>query len=161
VSKAPQKRRKSATSPGKGTSSSRSAKRPFSLRRLARAGLITLAILAVPVAWMVVSEREARALADLDVIGSGEPVAVQVHDTGCPLCRRLRANAEEALANIDTPPEWRVVDITSSKGARLAGEQGVGHVSIVLFDARGQRSGVVEGVAGVEELEATFSDLRR
>ncbi|EWH01847.1 hypothetical protein Q427_11855 [Halomonas sp. BC04] len=80
--------------------------------------LIALAILAVPVTWLILEEREARALADLSVIGSGEPVAVQVFDRGCPDCRRLRDNAEQALSNIEHAPAWRIVDINTSQGRR-------------------------------------------
>ncbi|WP_155833517.1 hypothetical protein [Halomonas sp. BC04] len=94
------------------------APRRFRPRRLVRGILIALAILAVPVTWLILEEREARALADLSVIGSGEPVAVQVFDRGCPDCRRLRDNAEQALSNIEHAPAWRIVDINTSQGRR-------------------------------------------
>ncbi|WP_066449460.1 hypothetical protein [Halomonas chromatireducens] len=123
--------------------------------------LIALAILAVPVTWLVLEEREARALADLSVIGSGSPVAVQVFDRGCPECRRLRDNAEQALSNTERPPAWRIVDINTTQGRRFAGEQLVDHVTIVLFNRHGERTEVIRGVASVEELETAFSDLGR
>ncbi|MCE9682770.1 thioredoxin family protein [Halomonas alkalisoli] len=137
------------------------APRRFSPRRLVRGVLIALAILAVPVTWLILEERQARALADLSVVGNGEPVAVQVFDQGCPDCRRLRDNAEQALANIERPPAWRMVNINSSQGRRFAGEQMVDHVTIVLFDGRGERTDVIRGVASVSELETAFSDLGR
>ena len=137
------------------------APRRFRPRRLVRGILIALAILAVPVTWLILEEREARALADLSVIGSGEPVAVQVFDRGCPDCRRLRDNAEQALANVEQPPAWRVVNINTSQGSRFASEQLVDHITIVMFDRHGERTEVIRGVASVGELETAFSDLRR
>ncbi|MFY0989510.1 hypothetical protein [Halomonas sp. C05BenzN] len=156
MAKTRNKRRKPTAHPRK----PRSGARRFRPRRLVRGILIALALLAVPVAWLIVEERDARALADLSVIGSGEPVAVQVFDRGCPDCRRLRDNAEQALANIEQPPAWRVVNINTTQGARFASEQLVDHVTIVLFDAQGQRTGVIRGITSVDELETAFTDLR-
>lgn len=99
-------------------------------------------------------------MADLDVIGSGEAVAVQVFDQNCPQCRRLGENAKQALSNLEHPPAWREVNINTSHGRQFAGEQGVGHVTIVLFDGSGQRANVIEGVTSVAELESAFLDLR-
>lgn len=135
------------------------ASRPFSLRRLIRGSLITLAILAVPVTWLILEEREARALADLSVIGSGEDEAVQVFDQNCPQCRRLGDNAGQALSNLEHPPAWREVNINTSHGRQFAGDHGVSHITIVLFDGNGQRANVIEGVTGVGELEEAFLDV--
>ncbi|MDQ7728841.1 hypothetical protein [Halomonas sp. SpR8] len=82
--------------------------------------LIALAFLAVPIAWLIANEHSVRTESDLSVIGSGTPVAVQIHDHSCPLCQRLKANAEDALAQINEPPAWRVVDINTTKGADFA-----------------------------------------
>lgn len=135
-------------------------RRRFRPRRLVRGILIALAILAVPATWLILEERNVRTLADLSVIGSGEPVAVQVFDQRRSASRRLRDNAERALANIEHPPAWRVVNINTTHGARFAGEHLVDHVSIVLFDERGQRIDVIRGVASVGDLETAFTDLR-
>lgn len=158
--KATHKRRKPATPSRKPHTRAGKAPRRFRPRRLMRCLLITLAILAVPVTWLILEEREARALADLSVIGSGEPVAVQVFDQGCPDCRRLRDNAERALDNIDAPPAWRMVSINTSQGARFASAQMVDHVTILLFDGQGERADVIRGVATTDELETAFTDLQ-
>ncbi|MDI5935799.1 hypothetical protein [Halomonas kalidii] len=135
-------------------------RRRFRPRRLVRGTLIALAILAVPAAWLILEERNVRTLADLSVIGSGEPVAVQVFDQRRSASRRLRDNAEQALANIEHPPAWRVVNINTTQGARFAGEHLVDQVTIVLFDEQGRRIDVIRGVASVGDLETAFTDLR-
>ncbi|MCH4564571.1 hypothetical protein MKP05_15820 [Halomonas sp. EGI 63088] len=135
-------------------------RRHFCPRRLVRGLLIALALLAVPATWLILEERDVRALADLSVIGSGEPVAVQVFDQRRSASRRLRDNAERALANIEHPPAWRVVNINTTQGARFAGEQLVDEVTIVLFDEQGQRTDAIRGVASVGELETAFTGLR-
>lgn len=159
MSKTRNKPRKQTSAAKKPSARSTKAARPFSLRRLIRGGLITLAILAVPVTWLILDERDARALADLSVIGSGEAVAVQVFDQNCSQCRRLGDNARQALSNLEHPPAWREVNINTSQGRRFAGDNGVGHITIVLFDGSGRRANVIEGVTGVGELESAFLDL--
>lgn len=129
------------------------------LKKLAKKTLVVLAFLAVPIAWLIVNEHTTRAESDLSVIGSGTPVAVQVHDHGCPLCQRLKANAEEALDQMASPPAWRIMDINTRKGADFANQYNVGHVTILLFDARGNHQATIEGVTGVNSLRDTFEEM--
>lgn len=126
---------------------------------LVKKTFIALAILAVPMAWLITNEHTARAESDLSVIGSGTPVAVQIHDHSCPLCQRLKANAETALAEMEVPPAWRIADINTTKGAEFASQQGVGHVTILLFDAQGNRQEIIQGVTSVSVLRNSFEQL--
>lgn len=129
------------------------------LKKLAKKSLIVLAFLAVPVTWLIVNDHNARAESDLSVIGSGTPVAVQVHDHSCPLCQRLKANAEEALDQMASPPAWRIMDINTRKGAEFASRYNVGHVTILLFDAQGNHQETVEGVTSANSLRDSFENL--
>lgn len=126
---------------------------------LVKKTLILLAFLAVPIAWLIANDHAAREASDLSVIGSGTPVAVQIHDHSCPLCQRLKANAESALAQMDTPPAWRIVDINTTKGADFANQHGVSHVTILLFDAQGHREETIQGVTSVNALRDSFEQL--
>jgi len=126
---------------------------------LIKKALIVIAFLAVPIAWLIANEHTARETSDLSVVGSGTPVAVQIHDHSCPLCQRLKANAENALDQMDTPPAWRIVDINTAKGADFARQHGVGHVTILLFDAQGQRQDTIQGVTGINALRDSFEQL--
>ena len=126
---------------------------------LVKKALIVLAFLAVPMAWLIANEHTAREASDLSVIGSGTPVAVQIHDHSCPLCQRLKANAEDALAQMDTPPAWRIADINTTTGANFASQHGVSHVTILLFDAQGNRQETIEGVTSANSLRDAFEKL--
>ncbi len=126
---------------------------------LVKKALVVLAFLAVPIAWLIANEHTAREASDLSVIGSGTPVAVQIHDHSCPLCQRLKANAESALTLIDAPPVWRIVDINTTKGADFANQHGVRHVTILLFDAQGHRKETIQGVTSVNALRDSFEQL--
>ncbi len=137
-----------------------SSKPPKKMTALVKKSLIALAFLAVPVAWLIANEHTARAESDLSVIGNGTPVAVQIHDHSCPLCQRLKANAESALAQMDAPPAWRIVDINTKKGADFANQHNVSHVTILLFDAQGQRQETIQGVTGVNALRDSFEQLK-
>lgn len=129
------------------------------LMTVARKLLVALAFLAVPIAWLIVNERTASAESDLSVLGGGTPVAVQIHDHSCPLCQRLKANAEDALAQMDAPPAWRIVDINTTKGADFAKQYGVGHVTILLFDGQGNRQDTIQGVTSTPSLRSSFEQL--
>ncbi|MEA2117055.1 thioredoxin domain-containing protein [Halovibrio sp. HP20-50] len=129
------------------------------LKTLAKKLLIVLAFLAVPIAWLIVNDHTSRTESNLSVIGSGTPVAVQVHDHGCPLCQRLKANAEEALDQMASPPAWRIMDINTRKGADFASQYNVGHVTILLFDARGNRQETIEGVTSANSLRDSFEKM--
>ncbi|QIT56080.1 thioredoxin family protein [Aquisalimonas sp. 2447] len=101
--------------------------------------------------------REARA--DISVIGDGKPVIVQVHDHGCPTCRRLLSNVESAYPEFSDRMDFRVVDIDSSEGRRFAREHDVSHVTLVLFDGSGEVHRILEGVRSTDELRRAFRSL--
>lgn len=150
------KKHRKTPSPRQKKASSNPAKK---MTGLIKKTLIVLAFLAVPIAWLIANEHTALEASDLSVIGSGTPVAVQIHDHSCPLCQRLKTNAEDALAQLDEPLAWRVVDINTTKGADFANQYGVGHVTILLFDARGNRQETIQGVTSVNTLRDSFEQL--
>ncbi|WP_434986576.1 hypothetical protein [Vreelandella zhaodongensis] len=129
------------------------------LRAILRKSLIILALLTVPIAWLIANEYATGNQYDLSIIGNGDPVAVQIHDNSCPLCQRLKANAEEALANSDSPPEWRIADLNTASGAKFANQHGVGHVTILLFDGQGNHQDTIHGVISVSDIVSSFEQL--
>lgn len=151
------RRKKPAASSG---TTAASRRRGISPRRLVRGLLIALAILAVPVAWFAMEARQARAVADLSVIGSGEPVVVQVHEPGCTGCERLLEQVNEARDRLDERLALRRVNIATSGGRRFADEHGVSQVTLVLFDARGSVVDIKRGVIDADELETAFVELQ-
>ena len=150
------KKHRKTPSPRQRITSSSTAKK---LSGLVKKTLIVLAFLAVPIAWLIANEHSVRKASDLSVIGSGTPVAVQIHDNSCPLCQRLKANAENALAQMEAPPAWRIVDINTTQGASFANQHNVGHVTILLFDRQGNHQETIQGVTGVNALRDSFEQL--
>lgn len=150
------KRQKSPATPQR-FPSSRHRSRSFRPRRLMHGMLIALAILAVPVTWIIMEVRSTQTLTNLDIIGSGEPVAVQIHEPGHADSERLRRNIDAARQRMDAELAFRVVNINTSRGARFAYEYGVSPATVMLFDANGEISRVVESGEGVDDLETTFT----
>ena len=111
--------------------------------------------------WYVSSEVMADIReADLGRIGNGTPTVVQIHDPGCPTCRRLQRQARAALANFDdTELQYVVANIRQQKGKQLASKHGVQHVTLLLFDADGKRREIIRGVHSAATLQARFGEL--
>lgn len=97
---------------------------------------------------------------DLTKIGNGKPTIVQIHDPNCPRCVELQGETRDALGSIDNDElQYLVANIRSESGRAFAEEQGVGHVTLLLFDGKGQRLNVLVGNNSSETLERAFRRL--
>ena len=108
--------------------------------------------------WYLVREVSAGIRErDLSQIGNGTPTIVQIHDPQCPTCRALQRETRKALAEFDAGElQYLVADINSAEGRQLATAHGVGHVTLLLFDAEGQRRDVLVGANTSETLTLVF-----
>lgn len=101
---------------------------------------------------------------DLSLIGNGKPTVVQIHDPQCPLCQALQKEARAALGKIeDGQIQYVVANIRTEQGATLAGDLGVPHVTLVLYDAKGEVQEILQGPnteAGILAAFATNYGLR-
>jgi hypothetical protein len=94
---------------------------------------------------------------DLSQIGNGTPAVVQIHDPDCSLCAALQREARKALADFeDGELQFLVANIRSAEGKRLASAHGVGHVTLLLFDAKGRRRSILVGSNTSEDLKQAF-----
>ncbi len=94
---------------------------------------------------------------DLSQIGNGIPTVVQIHDPQCPRCVALQRETRKALADFeDGELQFLVANIRVSEGKRLAATHGVGHVTLLLFDAEGRKRDVLTGPNTSEYLKAVF-----
>lgn len=104
-------------------------------------------------------EMNKRELHDLSVIGNGKPSLVQIHDPGCPTCRRLKNIVTNAVGN-DDRLQYRLADITTSEGKALQEKYGVPHVTLLFFNAEGKHmhttQGIQEGFVIKEAVENLF-----
>lgn len=101
-------------------------------------------------------DAQKKELHDLTVIGEGKPVVVQIHDTSCPICRRLKSRAVNVLEDNDEI-EYRIADIVTAKGRALQEKYGVQKTTLLLFDAKGKHIETVFGLQTVEQLESLFA----
>lgn len=110
------------------------------------------------VSWFLIDEVRATIRErDLSRIGNGVPTVVQIHDPQCPRCVALQREAREALCNLDESKlQFVVANIRTAEGRKLAATHGVGHVTLLLFDASGQKRAVLAGSNESEFLTEAF-----
>lgn len=97
---------------------------------------------------------------DLTRIGNGIPAVVQIHDPECPRCRALQKETRDAMTNFEEKElQYLVANIRLDKGRQLARKHGVGHVTLLLFDGKGNRRGILAGQNRSDYLEGVFRNL--
>ncbi|WP_342076390.1 hypothetical protein [Yoonia sp. SS1-5] len=97
---------------------------------------------------------------DLSRVGQGTPAIVQVHDPSCTMCQDLQRETRAALKAFDDDEiTYLVANIKSDAGAAFATLHAVPHVTLVMFDGRGNRQAVLNGVRDRAELQAAFARL--
>jgi len=78
-----------------------------------------------------------------------------VHDPDCALCRGLKRNTESALQERPNIL-YRIANLKSSKGRKLASQYGVGKVTLLLFNGDGEHVHTIQGVTPAEQLANSF-----
>lgn len=96
---------------------------------------------------------------DLSVIGNGTPTVVQVHDPGCALCRKLRDNVAAVEGEFGGRIQFRIADISTSQGRKLANQYEVPHVTLLLFGADGELVATMAGVRSPDALRRGFENF--
>jgi thioredoxin-like negative regulator of GroEL len=96
-------------------------------------------------------DKSQKTLHDLSVIGQGQPVVIQIHDPGCPTCRRLKSAVTTAMKS---SPDvlYRLADITTPQGKALQTKYAVPHVTLLFFDASGKHRHTTQGLLTVEQV---------
>jgi hypothetical protein len=93
---------------------------------------------------------------DLAVIGKGVPAIVQIHDPNCPLCNQLRSAATSAANRFGDRLLYRIADIKTPQGSQLQRRHDVPHVTLLLFDGKGELRRVLTGVKSDDVLYRAF-----
>ncbi|WP_421984323.1 hypothetical protein [Roseibium sp.] len=97
---------------------------------------------------------------DLTRVGNGRPTVVQIHDPQCSLCRSLQADTRKALDMFeDGELDYVVANIRTAKGKTFQNRYGVPHVTLLLFDSKGDLQEVLQGQRGAYELRNHFQAL--
>lgn len=114
--------------------------------RLMRNGAIALPVLAGIGYFSLQSVQATIREGDLTNIGGGKLSVVQIHDPQCPLCTTLQRQTRDALKSYDDDKfTFLVANIKKPSGADFAAKYGVPHVTLLLFDRRGDLVQVVRG----------------
>lgn len=121
--------------------------------RLARNGAIGAAVLGGAGIFGTRSVMATIAEHDLTRIGQGKPTVVQVHDPNCPTCSALQRETRKAMKQFgECDLVFLVANIKTEKGSALANKHGVPHVTLLLFDAKGDLSETLHGMRQRDEL---------
>ncbi|MGC1497894.1 MAG: hypothetical protein WA790_18970 [Sulfitobacter sp.] len=95
---------------------------------------------------------------DLTQIGQGKPAVVQVHDPQCPTCTALQRETRVAMEQFgECDLLYLVADIKQAKGAEFAALHNVPHVTLILFDGKGEVSQVLRGMRQRDELRTILA----
>lgn len=126
----------------------------------ARNGAITLAVLGSGGGYLAYSANAKMHEQDLTRIGQGTPTIVQIHDPNCSVCARLQRNTKSALSTFsDGEIEYVVANIKSSKGKAFAERNAVPHITLMLYDGKGELKHILRGPQEVSTLEIEFKKL--
>lgn len=126
----------------------------------ARNGAITLAVLGSGGGYLAYSANAKMHEQDLTRIGQGRPTIVQIHDPNCSVCARLQRNTKSALSAFsDGKIEYVVANIKSSKGKAFAERNAVPHITLMLYDGKGELKHILRGPQEVSTLEVEFKKL--
>lgn len=114
-------------------------------RRKALKILAGVGVAGVGVSTLHAYDKSQRTLHDLTVLGQGQPVVVQIHDPGCPTCRRLKSAVSSAMKS---SPQvlYRLADITTAEGKALQTKYAVPHVTLLFFDGAGKHLHTTRGL---------------
>lgn len=126
------------------------------LKKVRNGGL--LALVAGGGGWYLVQDVRATIREhDLTQIGNGIPSVVQIHDPQCPQCLALQSETRDAMAAFDDGElQYLIADISRQDGRQLAAAHDVNHVTLLLFDAQGNRRDVLVGHNTSAYLEEIF-----
>lgn len=97
--------------------------------------------------------------ADLTKLRNGRPTIVQIHDPNCPVCNALQRETRKAIKGMSgDKPQFLVANIKTLEGSTFAADQGVPHVTLLMFNAKGERVQVLRGPQQRDALIPIFED---
>ena len=145
-----------AAAPQSGQTAAAGRSRRDILRRIGGGAAVVAALGGA--GWYLVEEVQATIReGDLSRIGNGIPTVVQIHDPQCSRCAALQREARRAMSGFgDDELQFVVANIRTSEGSALARANGVGHVTLLLFDGNGKRNGTLVGNNSSDYLEEIF-----
>lgn len=121
--------------------------------------LVLVLMIGALVAW-IIYEQPSSSEMDLSRIGKGTPAVVQVHDPGCPSCRKLRSAIEAIKPGFDSNDViFLVADLTTDEGRWFAQYHEVRKVTLVFFNEKGDRVATLSGEDNPQTLKDAIKRL--
>jgi len=93
---------------------------------------------------------------DLSVIGQGENVIVQVHETSCRICRELKKNVQSLQPEFAGKIRFVEANLGLQEGKWFAQYHQVGQTTLLFFRPDGTKITTLEGLHDVEYLRRAF-----
>ncbi len=149
------------------TRSKKAARKAAEREEVSRRNVLSLArnwglfgVVAAGGGWYLVDEVMATiGEQDLSRIGNGTPTVVQIHDPQCSRCLALQRETRKAMRAFGGDElQYLVANIRSEKGRALATANGVGHVTLLLFDGQGKRRDILHGTSHSDFLQLKFRE---
>ncbi len=125
--------------------------------RLTRRVILALPVIAVAGVFTTTQVQAIMAEADLSKIHSGKPSIVQIHDPQCSMCQTLQSQARKAMKSLDDGSyNYLVANVRSDDGLAFSTRYNATHVTLLLFDAKGEMVEVLHGPSDVGTLREAF-----
>lgn len=151
-SRKPAKKRSNAANSG--SASGAKPKNRRDVLKMLRTGAVVLPVLGVAGYFSLQAVNASIKEADLTQIGGGTLSVVQIHDPQCPLCKTLQRQTRSALKAFDEDEfTFLVANIKKPSGAEFAAKYGAPHVTLLLFDRRGDMVQIVRGPIESDRLD--------
>ncbi len=133
-----------------------------SRRAFLQYGVAGAAVLGVGGYFGVTSLQATIHESDLSSLGNGTPTIVQIHDPTCPVCNALQRETRKAIKNMGgDKPELLVANIKTLEGSTFAADHGVPHITLLLFDGKGELQQILRGPQDRADLTPLFEDLMK
>ena len=140
-----QKNKNKSNAVNKKTQNNTANDRRAFMRKL-RNGAIALGLVSAGGAFAGVNIKCSMEAGDLTKVGNGMPSIAQIHDPQCPRCQALQKEARKALRDFDGGElQYLVANIRSTDGQAFANKYLVPHITILLFDGKGELTKVLRG----------------
>jgi hypothetical protein len=136
-------------------------KRSINWKRVIQKSAVYVALCTLIVGTFLIYSNNNKVKYDLSVIGNGTATVIQIHDHNCQLCRRLKSNLDSVKTDFKEDIQFKTANILTRKGADFARQHQVAHVTLLLFNKKGQRVNTLQGVSSKDEIRNALKQLAK
>lgn len=145
----------------RGNKNQHSTKHSPNWKKIIKNGGIASAFIALIVVAITFYGKTLQAEYDVSVIGNGKATVVQIHDTNCQFCRRLKSNLDSVKGEFSDNIQFKTANILTTKGRQFASKHQVPHVTLLFFNKKGNRVNTLQGVTSKEDIKQALQTLAK